>query len=159
LVVFRKGVPAFVEVRTRTEPVLVPAPETVTAEKRRRITRAAHDYLAQHHLGGEDVSLRFDVVAILCRPDGSGRPAWTTSPMLLGRHEASWPAARPATAGAVFCARHARVGQHQGRLYATLGNIGRSVDCGERPGNARMPFSLDFPPWFQYIYESSPWRS
>lgn len=74
LVVFRKGVLAFVEVRTRTEPALVPAPETVTAEKRRRITRAAHDYLAQHHLGGEDVSLRFDVVAIHYRPDCSGPP-------------------------------------------------------------------------------------
>jgi len=72
LVVFRDGVIAFVEVRSRVAPAQVDPMSTVTRPKQQRLIRAAHRYAALHNLHREDVVLRFDVVAVLF--DGRGRP-------------------------------------------------------------------------------------
>ena len=58
----------FVEVKARRQGV--PA-EAVTAEKQRRITLAALQFLRKHHL--LDVRSRFDIVAIVW-PDERGQP-------------------------------------------------------------------------------------
>jgi len=71
LIVFREGVLVFVEVRTRTEPVMVDALETVTRAKRDRVVRAAQWYARLRHLEDEDILMRFDVVAVRYRADGS----------------------------------------------------------------------------------------
>jgi putative endonuclease len=52
----------FVEVKARESHAFGDAAEAVTAFKRRRITRLAHDYIARHRLG--DCPCRFDVVSI-----------------------------------------------------------------------------------------------
>ena len=72
LVVFRDGVIAFVEVRSRMAPAQVDPMSTVTRSKQQRLIRAAHRYAALHNLHREDVVLRFDVVAVLF--DVGGRP-------------------------------------------------------------------------------------
>lgn len=58
----------FVEVRQRSRPDWGSAAESVTASKRRRLSRAAQHYLQRH---GE-TPCRFDVVTI----DGNGKPQW-----------------------------------------------------------------------------------
>ena len=65
LVAFRDGVLAFVEVRAQTEPSVTDPLETITRRKRRRVIQAARAYASQHHLDRQDVSLRFDVIAVL----------------------------------------------------------------------------------------------
>ncbi len=64
LVVFKSGVVAFVEVRSRTEPVGLDPLYTVTRRKQQRLIRAAQQYMSLRDLHGEDVVLRFDVVAL-----------------------------------------------------------------------------------------------
>jgi putative endonuclease len=70
LVVFRSGAVAFVEVRSRAEPVGLDPLLTVTRAKQRRIIRAAHRYAAQRRLQDEDVVMRFDVITVRYSPDG-----------------------------------------------------------------------------------------
>jgi len=65
LVAFREGVLAFVEVRAQTEPPLIDPLETVTRGKQRRVVQAARAYAALNDLDRQDVSLRFDVIAVL----------------------------------------------------------------------------------------------
>ena len=60
----------FVEVKTREGHDFGDAAEAITAWKRRRLTRAAIDYLARHHSG--EYPCRFDVVSIHFE---SGKPA------------------------------------------------------------------------------------
>ena len=59
----------FVEVKARDGHAFGDAAEAVTAQKRRRITELAIDYLMRHHLS--DRPCRFDVVSIHVE---SGRP-------------------------------------------------------------------------------------
>jgi putative endonuclease len=59
----------FVEVKTRRDGRFGDPAAAVTAEKQRRLTVMASDYLARHRL--ERVPARFDVVGILV---GEGRP-------------------------------------------------------------------------------------
>lgn len=61
---------AFVEVKTRTSDHIAFPEDNVTFEKRRHISRAARRYIDMHP--EEDVSYRFDVVAVLV-PD-KGKP-------------------------------------------------------------------------------------
>ena len=71
LIVFKDGVVAFVEVRSRTDPAEPDPLYSVTRGKQRRILRAAQLYVKRYGLGREDVDLRFDVVAV--RYDGEGK--------------------------------------------------------------------------------------
>ncbi len=69
-VIARDGpVLVFVEVKTRSTPHCGDGLEAVTADKRRRLVRMAHEYLWLHGL--DDTACRFDVVAIDVR--GAGR--------------------------------------------------------------------------------------
>lgn len=74
LVVFRKGVVAFVEVRARTEPVDIDPLYTVTRRKQQRVIRAAHRYATVNNLRRENVTMRFDVIAVRYERDGSPGP-------------------------------------------------------------------------------------
>lgn len=58
----RGGTLVFIEVKTREGAAYGDAAEAVTADKRRRITAMAEDYLARH--GRPDQACRFDVVAV-----------------------------------------------------------------------------------------------
>jgi len=68
LVLERGEILVFVEVRTRATAVFGGPEETVGAGKQRRIVRAARDFLARWR--GPPRGARFDVVAILDRPEG-----------------------------------------------------------------------------------------
>ncbi len=72
IVAFREGVLAFVEVRSQTEPVLIDPVVTVTRAKQLRVIKAAQAYCTRHGLPQEQVSLRFDVIAVRF---GEGRRA------------------------------------------------------------------------------------
>jgi putative endonuclease len=63
-----RGTLVFVEVKERSGDSHGTAVESVTAEKRRRIVRAARIYAATHGLS--EAAIRFDVVAIDWGPDG-----------------------------------------------------------------------------------------
>ena len=65
-----------VEVKTRGGPGFGPPAEAVTAEKRRRLVRAALHFLGEHHL--DDRPVRFDVVA-LERAGSAGAGGGSTS--------------------------------------------------------------------------------
>ncbi len=71
LVVFRNGVVAFVEVRTRKGAGPIDPLRTVTRRKQRRIVKAAHSYCALRDVHHEDVTLRFDVVRVLLDEEGA----------------------------------------------------------------------------------------
>ena len=58
-----KGVLCFIEVKARTSLRFGSPAEAVTAEKQRRIVRAAQEYLHRKRLGA--VACRFDVVSVL----------------------------------------------------------------------------------------------
>ena len=68
LVLERGELLVFVEVRTRATSVFGAPEETVGVEKQRRIVRAARDFLARWR--GPPRGARFDVVAVLDRPEG-----------------------------------------------------------------------------------------
>jgi len=70
IMVDRDGTIVFVEVKTRADEEFAPAEAAVTSAKRRRMTRAAHYFLACHDL--QDRPCRFDVVTIILGQ--SGRP-------------------------------------------------------------------------------------
>jgi len=70
LIVFKDGVVAFVEVRSRTEPAAPDPLYSVNRTKQRRIVRAGQVYVSRHALWREDVTLRFDVVAIRYDEEG-----------------------------------------------------------------------------------------
>jgi putative endonuclease len=85
IVAARDGLVAFVEVRSQTEPVMVDPVETVTRRKQLRVIRAAQAYCARHRLTGEDLALRFDVIAVRFGQDGKAElrhieDAFGTSP-------------------------------------------------------------------------------
>ncbi len=67
IVAARRGVLAFVEVKTRHEAPFGPPEAAVDWRKRAEIEAVASDYLMRHVQGETDV--RFDVVAIVVRPD------------------------------------------------------------------------------------------
>jgi putative endonuclease len=69
LVVEREGTVAFVEVRSRA-PGPVSALESITWAKRRRVVRAARDFLRTRRPRATE--LRFDVVAVEWRRDAPG---------------------------------------------------------------------------------------
>jgi putative endonuclease len=71
LIVFQDGVIAFVEVRSVTEPAGLDPLLTVTTAKQRHLLRAAQHYITLRELHGENVVLRFDVVAV--RRTSAGR--------------------------------------------------------------------------------------
>ena len=62
------GTLVFVEVKERRGESHGTAVEAVTAQKRRRVVRAARLYAASHGLS--EAAIRFDVVAIDWGPDG-----------------------------------------------------------------------------------------
>jgi putative endonuclease len=62
---------AFVEVKTRQDERFGHPSEAVDFRKQRRISRAADAYLKE--LGNPEISYRFDIVEVLCRP-GSAEP-------------------------------------------------------------------------------------
>jgi putative endonuclease len=64
------GTLVFVEVKTRADEGFAPAEAAITPAKKRRMTRAAHYFLACHDL--RDRLYRFDVVTIVL--GYSGRP-------------------------------------------------------------------------------------
>jgi putative endonuclease len=68
LVLERDQLLVFVEVRTRATAAFGGPEETVGVEKQRRIVRAARDFLARWR--GPPRGARFDVVAVLDRPEG-----------------------------------------------------------------------------------------
>ena len=63
IVAYDKGAISFVEVKTRQSDNYGPPELAVTKEKRKRIIRAALNYLVKNHI--EDINCRFDVVSIL----------------------------------------------------------------------------------------------
>lgn len=71
LIVFQDGLIAFVEVRSVTEPSGLDPLLTVTTVKQRHLLRAAQHYITLRELRGENVVLRFDVVAV--RRTSAGR--------------------------------------------------------------------------------------
>ena len=74
-IVAREGdVVAFVEVRARTEPVDIDPLYTITRRKQQRVIRAAHRYATVNNLRREDVTMRFDVIAVRYERDGSPGP-------------------------------------------------------------------------------------
>jgi putative endonuclease len=68
LVLERGELLIFVEVRTRATALFGGPEETVGFEKQRRVVRAARDFLARWR--GPPRGARFDVVAVLDRPEG-----------------------------------------------------------------------------------------
>jgi putative endonuclease len=84
LVVRRRDLVAFVEVKTRTGEGFGRPQDAITPLKRREIEAVAAHYVARHHLG--DVAVRFDAVAITVGPPGGAvdivhledawRPGW-----------------------------------------------------------------------------------
>jgi putative endonuclease len=68
LVLERGELLVFVEVRTRATALFGGPEETVGFEKQRRVVRAARDFLARWR--GPPRGARFDVVAVLDRPQG-----------------------------------------------------------------------------------------
>ena len=66
------GTCIFVEVRSRTGASLGHPLESITAEKRRRVIRAARLYLSE--AGTPATGYRFDVVAITFDPEGRDEP-------------------------------------------------------------------------------------
>jgi putative endonuclease len=68
LIVLRRGVLAFVEVKTRRSRTFGAPVEAVTRLKAARVRRLAAAYLAERRVGARDV--RFDVVDVL--RDGAG---------------------------------------------------------------------------------------
>ncbi|MGD8321320.1 MAG: YraN family protein [Gemmatimonadota bacterium] len=85
LVVRRRNLVAFVEVKTRAGSGFGAPQEAITALKRREIEAVATHFLARHAMEG--VSVRFDAVAIVVQPDrrvvgiehveDAWRPGWT----------------------------------------------------------------------------------
>ena len=77
-----KGVLCFIEVKARGSLRFGTPAEAVTAEKQRRIVRAAEEYLQKQRLGR--VPCRFDVVSILDSADGAAvtilRDAFASTP-------------------------------------------------------------------------------
>ena len=77
-----KGVLCFIEVKARGSLRFGAPVEAVTAEKQRRIVRAAEEYLQKQRLGR--VPCRFDVVSILDSADGAAvtilRDAFASTP-------------------------------------------------------------------------------
>lgn len=71
LVAFRRGVLAFVEVRSQTEPGLFDPLLTVTRRKQGRIIRATEAYCTLHGPLPADATVRFDVVTVLFGRDGT----------------------------------------------------------------------------------------
>ena len=67
IVAYDRGTICFVEVKTRQSESYGPPELAVTKEKRKRIVRAALNYLAINHI--EDTDCRFDVVSILYKED------------------------------------------------------------------------------------------
>jgi putative endonuclease len=57
---------AFVEVKTRASDRYAPPESAVNADKRRRMKRVAHYYLASRKTAG--FAIRFDIVSIVIRP-------------------------------------------------------------------------------------------
>jgi len=84
LVVRRRDVVAFVEVKTRAGKGFGRPQEAITPLKRREIEAVAAQYLARHRLG--EAVVRFDAVAIMVGPPGGAveivhledawRPGW-----------------------------------------------------------------------------------
>ncbi len=70
IIAFRRGIVAFVEVRSLTGSAGMEAGRSVDYNKQRRIIYTARVYRARH-MAGEDVFLRFDVAAV--RLDDKGR--------------------------------------------------------------------------------------
>ena len=66
------GVLCFIEVKGRSGPGFGAPEDAVTAEKQRRIARAAQEYLMRRGLSSS-TRCRFDVVSILDRGDGKPR--------------------------------------------------------------------------------------
>ncbi len=58
----------FIEVKTRTSTVFGPPQLAVTSSKQMQISKAAWSFLKEKRI--ENVKARFDVVAILIRPEG-----------------------------------------------------------------------------------------
>jgi putative endonuclease len=63
IVARHRGALVFVEVKTRHDVRFGGGEEAVTALKRRRMVRLAHDYLARHN--APECACRFDVVSIM----------------------------------------------------------------------------------------------
>jgi len=66
LIALRRGVLAFVEVKTRSGPDFGPPEESITSKKCREIEAVARYFLA--HRVFSPVAVRFDVVAIVVDP-------------------------------------------------------------------------------------------
>jgi putative endonuclease len=64
IVAFRRGLVAFVEVRSQNEPVMIDPAETVTRRKQLRVIKAAQEYCTLRGLPRDDVALRFDVITV-----------------------------------------------------------------------------------------------
>ena len=77
------GVLVFVEVKTRSTPAFGDGLEAITADKRRRLVRMAHEYLWINGLADE--ACRFDVVAIDVR--GLGRQRRLVADVIAGAFE------------------------------------------------------------------------
>jgi putative endonuclease len=73
----------FVEVKTRSTPAFGDGLEAITADKRRRLVRMAHEYLWINGLADE--ACRFDVVAIDVR--GLGRQRRLVADVIAGAFE------------------------------------------------------------------------
>jgi len=69
IVAYDKGTISFVEVKTRRSENYGPPELAVTGEKRKRIIRAALNYLVINHI--EDIDCRFDVVSILFKENNN----------------------------------------------------------------------------------------
>ncbi len=66
IIAFRKGVVAFVEVRSRTGGRIGPGPqESVDPAKQRRIIAAARAYSRMNRSGVDELIPRFDVAAVI----------------------------------------------------------------------------------------------
>jgi putative endonuclease len=68
IVARRDGEVVVVEVRSRRRGSLISPEASITATKRRRLTRAAEVWLGRHGLG--NAPCRFDVIAVVAAADG-----------------------------------------------------------------------------------------
>jgi len=84
LIALRRGVLAFVEVKTRAGAGFGTPEEAVTGRKQREVEAVAREYLARRRPG--DVDVRFDVLSIVVGADGRVasvshlEDAWRPSP-------------------------------------------------------------------------------
>ncbi len=71
LVARRRELVVFVEVKSRSSERFAPIRTSVTAAKQRNLVEAAHGWLAEHDVTGQERQYRFDVIFV--RPTGNAR--------------------------------------------------------------------------------------